>query len=154
MNSLASRRPDRELAAGKNYLCGASSFRLADYTGGLPCRGVRGQSAGGTPDHPFRASRWSGVQQTNCPAAWMVGAKTSMDSESVLCRNRLLERLRSGGSLGCQALAKVNGRAVAFKGTVPLSPSWECRCRTQFDTCSFSLIDLAWFSTAKSKSSP
>src|SRR5882672_9107590 len=53
MNSLASRRPDRELAAGKNYLCGASSFRLADYTGGLPCRGLRSQSPGRTPDHAF-----------------------------------------------------------------------------------------------------
>ncbi len=107
MNSLASRRPDRELAAGKNYLCGASSFRLADYTGGLPCWGLRSQSPGRTLDHALRASRWFGVQQADCPAAWMVGAKTFMDGESVLRWNHLLECLRSGGSLGCQALAKV-----------------------------------------------
>jgi len=123
MNRWASRRPDRELVAGKNYLCGASSFRLADYTGGLPCRGVRSQSPGRTPDYAFRAGRWFGMQQADRSVAWMVGAKTFMDGESVLCRNHLLECLRSGGSLGCQALAKVHGTAIAcFKAGVAFGP--------------------------------
>ena len=98
MSRWASRRPDREIVAGKNYLCNSSSFRLADYTGGLPCRGVRSQSAGRTPDNAFGAGGWFGVQQADCAAAWMVGAKTFMDGEFVLCRNHLLECLRSSSS--------------------------------------------------------